>query len=530
MSAPESHRREPSARFAGFVRAQDGRLVAANGERTQFRGVGLGNWLLPEGYMWKFPSEAQSPREIEAQIVRLAGADYAQRFWQVFRERYITEADIAQIAQSGFDHVRLPINARVIQDSNGESIEAGYAHIDRLLAWCEGHGLHVLLDLHGAPGGQTGTNIDDSPHMRPDLFLKPHYRDLTIELWRTMATRYAGNTVVMGYDLLNEPLPNEWQHQFPNELVALYQDITVAIREVDADHLIMYEGSHWATNWDIFTDVWDDNSALQFHKYWSAPDRESLAPYLDARERLGLPIYMGEGGENTLEWLYAAFRLYEAEEIGWNLWPWKKLDTQTSPVSASAPSGWPRLVAAMAGRADIGASDARRILDDYLAAVEFDACEFRPDVVHAVMASEPAVVPAWGFGHRGPNVSHGGPSKASDAVAPTGFRASDGVPISFASGRPGPDNPFTQNDGKVYSDEEMLIVRLAPGQWLEFEMAAPPPLAMLSVVDQRGALVPASLERTNAGVRVGAPQDGGTLEFARIVRSRVFGAGESEGQ
>ena len=530
MSPPEIHSREHSARFSGFVRAQDGRLVAANGAPTIFRGVGLGNWLLPEGYMWKFPSEAQSPREIEAQIVRLAGPEYAQHFWTAFRERYITESDIAHIAHSGFDHVRLPINARVIQAPTGEPLEAGYAHVDRLVAWCERHGLHVLLDLHGAPGGQTGTNIDDSPHMRPDLFLEPQYRDLTIELWRTMATRYAGNTVVMGYDLLNEPLPNEWQHQFPNELVALYQDITVAIREVDADHLIMYEGSHWATNWDIFTDVWDENSALQFHKYWSAPDRESLAPYLDVRERLGLPIYMGEGGENTLEWLYAAFRLYEAEEIGWNLWPWKKLDTHTSPVSAVAPPGWSRLVAAMAGRAEIGASDARRILDDYLAAVELDACEQRPDVVRAVMASAPAVVPAWGFGHRGRHVSHGGAGTPSVDVAPAGFRVSDGVAISFASGRPGPDNPFTQNDGKAYSDEEMLIVRLAPGQWLEFEMEAPPPLAMLSVVDQRGAPVPASLERTDAGVRVTAPLGSGTLEFARIVRSRIFGARQNEDQ
>src|SRR5690606_26373339 len=119
-------------------------------------------------------------------------------------------------------------------------------------------------------------------------------------------------------DLLNEPLPNEWQDTFPDQLVELYKRITAAIREVDPDHLIMYEGTHWATNWDIFTEVWDENSALQFHRYWCPPDESSIAPYLEARERLGLPIFMGEGGENTADWIYAATRLYERHGIGWN--------------------------------------------------------------------------------------------------------------------------------------------------------------------------------------------------------------------
>ncbi len=52
------------------------------------------------------------------------------------------------------------------------------------------HKLWLLLDLHGAPGGQTGTNIDDSPRGEPDLFIDPaRYRDKTMALWRKLATR-----------------------------------------------------------------------------------------------------------------------------------------------------------------------------------------------------------------------------------------------------------------------------------------------------------------------------------------------------
>jgi len=39
---------------AGFLRIQGQNMVDENGNAVLLRGVGLGNWLLPEGYMWKF--------------------------------------------------------------------------------------------------------------------------------------------------------------------------------------------------------------------------------------------------------------------------------------------------------------------------------------------------------------------------------------------------------------------------------------------------------------------------------------------
>ncbi len=308
------------ATAAGFVRAEDGRIVDGAGRPLLLRGVGLGGWLLPEGYMWRLGPGAQSPRQIEALVSRLVGPRKADEFWRAYRDTFVTEADIARIAACGLDHVRVPINSRVLQDEAGEPIEEGYALLDRVIGWSRTHGLRVLLDLHGAPGGQTGTNIDDSPHGVPELFMAPRYRDLTLRLWRDLASRYADEPAVLGYDLLNEPLPNEWQHRYADDLVALYRDLTETVRAVDAVHLLQYEGSHWATNFSSFTQRWDDNAALHFHKYWSPADEASIAPYLRVRDELGLPLYMGEGGENHLDWLYAAFRLYETFGVGWKLW------------------------------------------------------------------------------------------------------------------------------------------------------------------------------------------------------------------
>ncbi|SJN43844.1 endoglucanase [Microbacterium esteraromaticum] len=498
------------ASFDGFVRRQGTELVDGSGSILLLRGVGLGNWMLPEGYMWKFGDGAASPREIEALFVGLAGPEAAAGFWRRFREEFITERDIAEIAAAGFDHVRLPINARIIQDRSGAPIEAGYRLIDRLIEWCREHRLRVLLDLHGAPGGQTGTNIDDSPNNKPELFMVKEYRERTIEVWQELARRYRDETVVLGYDLLNEPIPNEWQYRFQDELVDLYKDLTRSIREIDQNHLIMYEGSHWATNWALFTEVWDENSALQFHKYWSPADEASIAAFLETRERLRLPIYMGEGGEHNPEWLYAAFRLYESHGIGWNLWPWKKIDTRTSPVSVVPPAGWDDVIAAIDGDL-VDAAVAQRVLDDLVDAIAIDRCERRDDVLTAVLADRPAVIPAWGYGFRGAGESY----EASGSSSVPGLRAADAVALRFAHDGEHPANPFEFRPGTPFAPDELIVADLEPGEWLEFEVSDETVAADYTAIGPAGNAVPALVDRTARGLRVMAVAP---LALAGLVR------------
>jgi len=457
----------PAGRFDGFVHADGGQLVDGAGRRLLLRGVGLGNWLLPEGYMWRFDGGPQSPREIEALITDLVGPESASRFWSMFQDTFITEADISRIAAEGFDHVRLPINSRGAMDADGTLIPRGLELIDRTIEWCRAHGLWVVLDLHGAPGGQTGTNIDDSPHGRPELFENDTYRQQTIDLWRALAERYAGETVVAGYDLLNEPLPNEWQHRYPDRLVDLYRDLTTAIREVDPDHLVIYEGTHWANNWAIFTEVWDPNSMLQFHKYWSAPDRPSIEGFISTGERLGLPIYMGEGGENNLAWLQTAFQLYEDHGISWNFWPWKKIDNRTSPCSVTPPSGWAAIVAYGAGAGSRPARDkAAAVLDQLIDAMRVENCEFNHEITNAVLRRAPLRLPATGFGFRGPGISY----QVNAGTPLKGFRADDAVTVRFAAGDEPDRLPFGHMLGAEREPHETFDVVLQAGDWLTYDV------------------------------------------------------------
>jgi endoglucanase len=473
----------------GFLHVERGGLVDGRGEPVMLRGVGLGNWLLPEGYMWKFGAPGpQSPREIEALIESLVGEDRATEFWQRFRRTFVTEDDIVRIRAEGMNHVRLPINSRVVIDEDGTLIDEGFALIDQLIEWCRAHDLWAVLDLHGAPGGQTGTKIDDSPNGSPDLFTDERYRKLTVKLWQSIARRYHDESVVAAYDLLNEPLPNEYQHLYADRLRDLYREITAAIREVDANHLISYEGTHWATNWEIFTEVWDPNSILQFHKYWSAPDRPSIQQYIDTGRRLALPIYMGEGGENYLDWIQTAFQLYEDCGISWNFWPWKKVDTFTSPCSVDAPAGWSQIVGYAVGRSlKPDAAAAWETLNELLEAMALSRCTYRPEVISALLRRAPLRIPASGFGFRGAGRSY----QTSDGVPMVGFRHDDQVTIRPVGGVE-PEALVWNHHAESVRSEPELVVSLRHGDWVAYDVAltAPGRVALSVALKPNGANSP----------------------------------------
>ena len=148
-------------------------------------------------------------RRIEKVVSDLIGPENAARFWAGFRKNYVTEADIARIAELGFNSVRPALNARLFltEGDSAAYVEEGFQLLDNLVGWCRTHNLYVIIDMHGAPGGQTGANIDDSPNDQPELFTDKKNQDRLVDLWVKIAGRYQNEPTVAGYDLLNEPLP-----------------------------------------------------------------------------------------------------------------------------------------------------------------------------------------------------------------------------------------------------------------------------------------------------------------------------------
>ena len=118
----------------GFLRTEGQDIVDESGNRILLRGVGLGNWLLPEGYMWKFGQLGDRPRRIEKIIADLIGQENADQFWLEFRKHYITEADIKRISELGFNSVRPALNSRrfLTEGENASYGDEGFELLDNL--------------------------------------------------------------------------------------------------------------------------------------------------------------------------------------------------------------------------------------------------------------------------------------------------------------------------------------------------------------------------------------------------------------
>ena len=326
-----------SAQFAHTARKQ---IVDAAGKPLLIRATNLGNWLVPEGYMWLFEGGPQSPGEIRAFVLELLGPEGAAAFWQKYRENYITRDDVNLLHRAGFNAIRVPLHYNLFESDDAE----GFRLLDRLIAWSRAENLYVILDLHAAPGGQTGANIDDSAGY-PWLYQSPQEQEHLIAVWRRLAAHYRDEPAVLGYDLLNEPIPH-----FPklaplnSALEPLYRKLSAEIRKVDPHHILFLGGAQWDTNFSVFGKPLDANVAYTFHKYWTAPDESVVRQYLDFRERYDVPIWMGESGENTDEWIAQFVITLEKNNIGWAFWPYKKMEKSSAAVSIIPPPDWREIV------------------------------------------------------------------------------------------------------------------------------------------------------------------------------------------
>jgi endoglucanase len=330
-----------------FVRAEGHQLLTPDGKPLLIKGIGLGNWLVPEGYMWKFAEGPESPRHIEQVITSLVGPAEARRFWTAWRRAYVTREDLALIKRVGFNTVRVPFASRLFLDESrpGEWLDEGFARLDDVVTWARELGLWVVLDMHGAPGGQTGTNIDDSPGT-PWLFESAEHQDEMVQIWRRIAERYRDEPTVLGYELLNEPIaPYLGWERYNRQLEPLYKKVTASIRGVDPDHLVILGGAQWNTNFDVFGPPFDKNLLYAFHKYWSETTPDSIEAFLAFRDRYNVPVWLGETGENKDEWIRSAVQLVEPRGIGWCFWPYKKMDSTSGVVSFARPEGWEAVVA-----------------------------------------------------------------------------------------------------------------------------------------------------------------------------------------
>jgi hypothetical protein len=329
-----------------FLHRSNRDILDSTEKPVQLRGVNLGGWLLWEEWIWggKFHSQTWM---MDA-LTQMTSKEDAERFRDSIYLNYISESDIKKIREANMNVVRVPLNYRIFvgEGQPDPYRNTGWRVLDSLLKWCKKYGVYAMLDLHAAPGGQSNYFIADPETQK--LWKSEEQKKRTIVLWEAIAQRYRNNPAVGGYDLLNEPIPPS-----KPELPALYNRIIASIRTADLNHLIILEGANFAKDFSMFTELPTQNMAFSVHFYnWFGGDPvKKMKPYTDLSQRLNVPIWVGEWGENKYEVLTATRKVFDDPAYhfsGWCFWTWKKVKNGYPALNAiPATANWTTLMSAI---------------------------------------------------------------------------------------------------------------------------------------------------------------------------------------
>ena len=317
--------------------------------------------MIQEPYMMQLEGCANSQHEIRAKIVSLLGEDLTKEFYRKWLVNGFREADVRMLAEMGFNSIRLPMHYNLFtlpieeEPVRGENtwIEEGFELVDSVLTWCRKYQIYLILDMHGAPGGQgKDTNISDYDPSKLSLWESDDNMDKLEALWVRLAERYADEPYIAGYDLINEP---NWAFEGDNAngcdecnntiIWNYYKRLVKAVRQVDKNHMLILEGNCWCNNYNglPYIRAWDTNLCLEFHKYWSSNTVDAIQFMVNLRNTKNVPVWCGESGENSNHWYADAVRLLEENGIGWAWWTWKKIGAVNGIATVKAPTGYETL-------------------------------------------------------------------------------------------------------------------------------------------------------------------------------------------
>ena len=110
-------------------------------------------------------------------------------------------------------------------------ITGAWPYLLRALGWARKHGVHVILDLHGAPGSQNG--YDNSGRRGSANWAQGNNVARTVDIVRFIADQIGGMIDVI--ELLNEP--GGWQSDIADVIGQYWQDGYNAVRNVSGTSL-----------------------------------------------------------------------------------------------------------------------------------------------------------------------------------------------------------------------------------------------------------------------------------------------------
>jgi endoglucanase len=319
-----------------FLHAQGTQIVDPVGHPVILRGINLGGWLVEEPWMEPFVTTPPSGSDLQTvrdhvSLWKVVGKRFGTagmlKARTQFRDAWLNESDFDRIHAAGLNCVRLPFLASLAGEPDG------MAWLDKAIAWAGARGIYVVLDLHGVPGGQS--DQDHTGQAGVNAFFKtPADITATEALWTRIAKRYAGNPVVAGYDIVNEPTgtPNS------DTLYVVEDHLYQAVRAGDPKHLVFIEDGYTGVPWMPYpVPIGWTNVVYSWHSYQfdakSPQDhldtiQKDLAQIAKMQKTRQVPFYIGEFGlepNATAQTVGTVINDFDAQGVSWSLWTYKAI-------------------------------------------------------------------------------------------------------------------------------------------------------------------------------------------------------------
>lgn len=276
----------PTSDAQTMLKTDGTQWVDANGKQMLLKGTNLGNWLVQEFWMMGQGGNGVTDQcTLEAKLTERFGYQEKERLIKLYRDSWITERDWDQMKAFGLNLVRLPILWSVIEDEkNPKTLRAdAWTYLDWAIAQAKKRGMYVVLDLHGAVGGQTLYNPTGCAGQNK-YWTDTVAQDRTRWLWQQIASRYKDEPAVAAYDLLNEP----WGSTAA-DMVTRVQELYQTVRGVDTKHIVLFP-SYSDGSIDAYgnpTAKGFTNVAFEIHPYPGLfGDRPGDTPYMIHRDWL----------------------------------------------------------------------------------------------------------------------------------------------------------------------------------------------------------------------------------------------------
>lgn len=333
-----------SKEVSKFLKAE-GKDIKLNDKTIVLKGVNAGGFLVQEE--WMCPTEMLDQVSLISTLIDRFGENSANELLDAYHKSWWREEDFVNIKNLGFNCIRLPFTYLNLYDENYILKDDAFYLIDWFIENCKENQLYVILDLHGAIGSQNGAHHSGNTWGgtgESRLFSNDDYKEKTIQLWKDVANRYKDEPTIAAYDLLNEPTAGEGFVSGPVQWL-FYNDLYLAIREIDSNHIIMMESAWdtkdlpapkdtymvWSWNWE--------NVVYQYHHYcWDGVNNATITKeFIDQKIEdirslaYEVPIFIGEftGFELEENWI-SLLKAYDSEGYSYTMWTYKVVGKNSS--------------------------------------------------------------------------------------------------------------------------------------------------------------------------------------------------------